>query len=92
MIGDRSDHNNRLDVPGMEDTKGLFGTVVKLMIGVTPAEIAFGLGLGLMIGGFGASWESTSVKGKVISLTLVISGIALLVILMVLKPGADWKP
>lgn len=60
------------------------------MIGVTPAEIALGLGLGLVVGGFGASWESTTVKGKVVCLTLVIAGIGLLAILMALKPGAEW--
>ena len=92
MIGDLSDHNNRLVLPGMVDTRVLFGTVGKIMIGVTPAEIALRLGLGLVVGGFGASWESTTVKGKVVCLTLVIAGIGLLAILMVLKPGVVSTP
>ncbi len=92
MIGDLSDHKNRLVLPGMVDTRVLFGTVGKIMIGVTPAEIALGLGLGLVVGGFGASWESTTVKGKVVCLTLVIAGIGLLAILMVLKPGVVSTP
>ncbi len=62
------------------------------MIGVSPVEIALGLGLGLVVGGFGASWESTTVKGKVICLTLVIAGIGLLATLMILKPGVVSTP
>ena len=61
------------------------------MIGMTPAEIALGLGLGLVVAGFGASWESTTVKGKVICLTVVIAGIVLLAGLMILKLDAGWK-
>ena len=61
------------------------------MIGMTPVEIALGLGLGLVVAAFGASWESTTVKGKVICLTVVIAGIVLLAGLMILKLDAGWK-
>ncbi len=87
MIGARSEHNRRLIVLGMVDTRGLSSTSGKIMIDLSPTEIALGLGLGLVVGGFGASWESTTVKGKVICLTLVIAGIGLLAFLLVLKPG-----
>lgn len=65
--------------------------MVASMIGVTPAEIAVGLGLGLVVAGFGGSRESTTVKGKVMCLTAVIAGIGLLAILMILKPDSGWK-
>ena len=58
------------------------------MIGMTSAEIALGLGLGLVVAGFDASWEGATVKGKVICLTVVIAGIVLLAGLMILKLDA----
>ncbi len=91
MIGARSDHNSRLIVLGMVDTRCSSSTTGNTMIDLSPTEIALGLGLGLVVGGFGASWESTTVKGKVICLTLVIAGIGLLAFLLVLKPGAGLK-
>ncbi len=91
MIGAWSEHNRRLIVLGMVDTRGSSSTTGKIMIDLSPTEIALGLGLGLVVGGFGASWESTTVKGKVICLTLVIAGIGLLAFLLVLKPGAGLK-
>ncbi|CCF82722.1 hypothetical protein [Nitrolancea hollandica] len=91
MIGAWSDHNSRLSVLGMVDTRGSSSTTGNTMIDLSPTEIALGLGLGLVVGGFGASWESTTVKGKVICLTLVIAGIGLLAFLLVLKPGAGLK-
>lgn len=91
MIGARSDQNNCLVVLCMVGTGGRSGTAGKPMIDLSPAEIALGLGLGLVVGGFGASWESTTVKGKVICLTLVIAGIGLLAFLLVMRPGTGWK-
>jgi putative effector of murein hydrolase len=91
VIGAWPEHNSRLIVLAMVGTSCLSSTVGKIMIDLSPAEIALGLGLGLVVGGFGASWESTTVKGKVISLTLVIAGIGLLAFLLVLKPGAGLK-